>query len=35
MLVSNLNTDIREEDEGTLTVIARLPKGKDALVNCY
>ena len=35
MLVSNLNTDIREEDEGPLTVIARFPKAKDALVNCY
>ena len=35
MLVRDLNTDIREEDEGSLTIIARHPKGKDAIVNCY
>ena len=35
MLVRDLNTDIREEDEGSLTVIARYPKGKDAIVNFY
>jgi len=35
MLVRDLNTDIREEDEGSLTVIARHPKGKDAIVNFY
>ena len=35
MLVRDLNTDIREEDEGSLTFIARHPKGKDAIVNFY
>ena len=35
MLVRDLNTDIREEDEGSLTIIARHPKGKDAIVNFY
>ena len=35
MLVRDLNTDIREEDEGYLTIIARHPKGKDAIVNFY
>ena len=35
MLVRNLNTDIREEDEGLLTFIARHSKGNDAIVNCY
>ncbi len=35
MLVKDLNTDIREGDEGPLTVIAIHPKGKEAVVNCY
>ena len=35
MFVRNLNTDIREEDEGPLTVIARHPKGKNAVIKCY
>ena len=35
MLVKDLNTDIREGDEGPLTVIARHPKGKDAVIKCY
>ena len=35
MLVRDLNTAIREENEGSLTVIARHPKGKDAIVNFY
>ena len=35
MLVRDLNTDIREGDEGPLTVIAIHPKGKEAVVNCY
>ena len=38
-LVLDRNTDIREGnkrgDGGPLTVIARHPKGKDAVVNCY
>ena len=35
MLVRDLNTDVREGDQGPLTVIARHPKGKEAVVNCY
>ena len=35
MLVRNLNTDSREDDEGPLTFIARNPKGKYAIVNRY
>ena len=35
MLVKDLNTDIREGDEGPLTVIARHPKGKAAVIKCY
>ena len=34
-LVLDRNTDIREGDEGPLTVIARHPKGKDAVIKCY
>ena len=38
-LVLDRNTDIREGnksgDGGPLTVIARHPKGKNAVVNCY
>ena len=35
MLVRYLNTDIRKGDEGPITVIAKHPKGKDAIINCY
>tara|TARA_Y100001968_G_scaffold277161_1_gene271839 strand:+ start:109 stop:498 length:390 start_codon:yes stop_codon:yes gene_type:complete len=35
ILVRDLNTDIREGNEGPLTVIARHPKGKDAVKKCY
>ena len=35
MLVRNLNTDIREGVEKPLTVIARHPKGKNAVIKCY
>ena len=34
-LVLDRNTDIREGDQGPLTVIARHPKGKDAVIECY
>ena len=34
-LVLDRNTDIREGDQGPLTVIARHPKGKDAVIKCY
>ena len=34
-LVLDRNTDIREGDKGPLTVIARHPKGKDAVIKCY
>ena len=33
--VLDRNTDIREGDQGPLTVIARHPKGKDAIIKCY
>ena len=35
MLVKDLNANIREGDEGPLTVIAIHPKGKETIVNCY
>ena len=35
MLVRDLNTDVREGDEGPLTVIARHPKDKAAVIKCY
>ena len=34
-LVLDRNTDIREGDQGPLTVIARHPKGKNAVIKCY
>ena len=34
-LVLDRNTDIREGDQGPLTVIARHSKGKDAVIKCY
>ena len=34
-LVLDRNTDIREGDKGPLTVIARHPKDKDAVIKCY
>ena len=34
-LVLDRNTDIREGDKGPLTVIARHPKGKAAVIKCY
>ena len=34
-LVLDRNTDIQEGDQGPLTVIARHPKGKDAVIECY
>ena len=34
-LVLDRNTDIREGDKGPLTVIARHPKGKTAVIKCY
>ena len=34
-LVLDRNTDIREGDKEPLTVIARHPKGKDAVIKCY
>ncbi len=34
-MVLDRNTDIRKGDQGPLTVIARDPKGKDAVINCY
>ena len=35
ILVRDLNTDCREEDEGPLTVFARHPKVTDAVIKCY
>ena len=35
MLVRYLNTDIRKGDEGPITVIAKHPKGKYAIINGY
>ena len=35
MVDRDINTDIREGDEGPLTVIARHPKSRNALVSCY
>ena len=36
MLMSfSQNANIREGDQGPLTVIARHPKGKDAIIKCY
>ncbi len=34
-MVLDRNTDIREGDQGPLNVIARHPKGKDAVIECY
>ena len=34
-LVLDRNTEIREGDKGPLTVIARHPKGKAAVIKCY
>ena len=34
-LVLDRNTDIREGDQGPLTVIASHPKGKNAVIKCY
>ena len=34
-MVLDRNTDIREGDQGPLTVIARHPKGKNAVIKCY
>ena len=34
-MVLDRNTDIREGDKGPLTVIARHPKGKNAVIKCY